>query len=148
MTVDELKLGIATLEEQIARTEGEINLAKANILHNNENIARYNDEKNKLALSDESAVAEKAKKQAEITDLENKAAEIKSQADTISEKLSTLIQSSESISRQLESKAMELNELSLQLSEYRVSEVTSRSSIAEIASRKEAIIFAENEKNA
>ena len=146
MIVDELKLGIATLEEQIARTEGEINLAKANILHNNENIARYNDEKNKLALSDESAVAEKAKKQAEITDLENKAAEIKSQADTISEKLSTLIQSSESISRQLESKAMELNELSLQLSEYRVSEVTSRSSIAEIASRKEAIIFAENEK--
>ncbi|MBQ5765004.1 MAG: AAA family ATPase [Clostridia bacterium] len=109
MIVDELKLGIATLEEQIARTEGEINLAKANILHNNENIARYNDEKNKLALSDESAVAEKAKKQAEITDLENKAAEIKSQADTISEKLSTLIQSSESISRQLESKAMELN---------------------------------------
>ena len=146
VAVDELKSGISALEEQIARTEGLINLAKANIEHNNENIARYNEEKIKLALSDESAVAQKGEKQAEILSLEQKGKEIKEQTDIISEKLSTLIQSSETISRQLEGKAMELNELSLALSEYKVTEVTSRSSIAEIESRKEAIATAQGEK--
>lgn len=147
MAVDELKAGIASLEEQIARTEGYINVAKANIEHNNENIARLESEKAGLLKSDEDAVNEAKNKEAEIEALKQKGSEIEKKASEISEKLSSLIQNSENISRSLEKKAMELNEISLKLSDYRVSEVTSRSSIAEIASREGTITEVIAERN-
>jgi len=139
MAVDELKAGIASLEEQIARTEGYINVAKANIEHNNENIARLESEKSGLLKSDEDALNEAKNKETEIENLKQKSAEIEKTVAEVSEKLSSLIQNSENISRSLEKKAMELNEISLKLSDYRVSEVTSRSSIAEIAAREGTI---------
>ncbi len=139
MAVDELKTGISALEEQIARREGEINVIKANVEHNNENISRLNCEKEQLLKSDEDAENEAEHSKMLISELEKKAAALKADADEVNEKLSGLIQSSESLSRKLESKAMELNALSIRISEYKVSEVTSRSSIQEIASRKEMV---------
>ena len=146
MMVDELKSQIASLEEQIARTEGYINVEKANIEHNNENIARLESEKAGLLKSDEDAVNEAKNKEAEIEKLIQNGKEIETKAAGVSEKLSSLIQSSENISRNLENKAMELNELSIKLSDYRVTEVTSRSSIAEIASREHTITVAAEER--
>ncbi|MBO5105445.1 MAG: chromosome segregation protein SMC [Clostridia bacterium] len=148
MAVDELKAGISSLEEQIARTEGYINVAKANILHNNENITRLEGEKAGLLKSDEDAVNEAKNKEAEIEALKQKGNEIEKKVSEVSEKLSSLIQNSENISRSIEAKAMELNEISIKLSDFRVSEVTSRSSIAEIASREEAIAEATTERKA
>ncbi|MBQ3088649.1 MAG: chromosome segregation protein SMC [Clostridia bacterium] len=146
MAVDELKAEISSLEEQIARTEGYINVAKANIEHNNENIARLESEKSGLLKSDEDAVTEAKNKEQEIETLIQNGKDIEAKAAEVSEKLSSLIQSSENISRSLESKAMELNELSIKLSDYRVTEVTSRSSIAEISSRTQTITAAAEER--
>jgi chromosome segregation protein len=146
MAVDELKSEISSLEEQIARTEGYINLAKANIEHNNENIARLEGEKSGLLKSDEDAVNEAKQKEEEIENLIQNGKNIEAKATEVSEKLSSLIQNSENISRSLENKAMELNELSIKLSDYRVTEVTSRSSIAEIASREQVITAAAEER--
>ncbi len=146
MAVDELRATTASLEEQIARTEGYINVAKANIEHNNENIARLKSEQSVLLRSDEDAVNEAKNKEAEIEALKQKGAEIEKKAAEISEKLSSLIQNSENISRSLESKALELNEISLKLSDFKVSEVTCRSSITEIAAREGVITQAVAER--
>ncbi len=146
MAVDELKGEISSLEEQIARTEGYINVAKTNIEHNKETIARLENEKAGLLKSDEDAVDEAKNKEQEIESLIKNGKDIEEKAAKVSEKLSSLIQNSENISRSLESKAMELNELSIKLSDYRVAEVTSRSSIAEIASREQIIDTAAKER--
>lgn len=146
MAVDELKAEISSLEEQIARTEGYINVAKTNIEHNNENIARLESEKSGLLKSDEDAVIEAQNKEQEIETLIQNGRDIEAKAAEVSEKLSSLIQNSENISRSLESKAMELNELSIKLSDYRVTEVTSRSSIAEIEARGQVITAAADER--
>ena len=146
MAVDELKKGISSLEEQIARTEGYINVAKTNIAHNEETIVRLKGEKSALLKSDEDALREAEEKEKEIETLEQKGRELEKNANEVSEKLSFLIQSSESISRKLETKAMELNELSIKLSDYRVSEVTSRSSLKEIAAREKVIAEALKER--
>ena len=148
MAVDELKAGISSLEEQIARTEGYINVAKANIEHNNENIARLEGEKAQLLKSDEDAVNEAKSKENEIAELIEKGKEIEAKAAEVNEKLTGLIQNSENLSRSLETKAMELNELSIKLSDYRVSEVTARSSLQEIAAREEVISVAVAERKA
>ena len=113
MAVDELKAGIASLEEQIARTEGYINVAKANIEHNNENIARLESEKAGLLKSDEDAVNEAKNKEAEIEELKQRGSEIEKKASEISEKLSSLIQNSENISRSLEKRQWSLTKFRL-----------------------------------
>ena len=146
MAVDELKKGISSLEEQIARTEGYINVAKTNIAHNEETVARLNSEKSGLLKSDEDALREAEEKEKEIEVLSQKGRELEKKSNEVSEKLSSLIQSSESISRKLETKAMELNELSIKLSDYKVSEVTSRSSVKEIAAREKVIAEALKER--
>ena len=135
VAIDELKNEISSLEESAARTEGEINVIRTNIAHNNENIGRLKCELEQLESSEKNATAEIEQRQNEIKALEDKKQLLNSEATGVSDRLSTLIQSSESLSRKLESKAMELNNISLSISENRVNMVTAQSSIAEIASR-------------
>lgn len=139
VAVDTLKSEIASIEEQVARTEGEINVIKANIAHNNENIERLSQEKEQLGKSDTDALESARLHEKTIAELEQKGAELRAKADAVNEMLSGLIQSSESLSRKLEAKAMELNAVSIRLSENRVAEVTARSSIQEIVQRGESI---------
>ncbi len=139
VAVDELKSEIAYLEEQTARTEGEINVIKANIAHNKENIERLKQEKAALGKSDTDALESAKLHEKAIAQLQEKGMAFRAEADAVNEKLSGLIQSSESISRKLEAKAMELNDVSIRLSENRVAEVTARSSIQEIVMRGETI---------
>ncbi len=148
MAVDNLKNEISSLEEFVARTEGEINVLRANILHNNENTARFEGEKGQLLKTDEDAVIETAQKEQEIITLKAKGEELALQAGQVSEKLSGLIQNSENISRQLENKALELNKYSLDISDFKVKAVTSRSSVEEIHKRNQTISISIEEKNA
>lgn len=147
VAIDNLKAEIAAIEEQTARTEGEINVIKANIAHNNENIERLINEKEQLGRSDADADVSVGLYEKNIAELEEKGRQLRTDADAVNEKLSGLIQNSESLSRQLETKAMELNMVSIRLSESRVLEVTSRSSIEEVTARIENIGNTISERN-
>lgn len=139
VAIDELKEEIASIEESVARTEGEINVIRTNIGHNNENIGRLKGELEQLQKSGQNASAEIEEKKNQILNLEKEKQNLNDKAAEVSTELSSLIQSSESLSRKLEEKAMELNSVSLQISENRVNLVTAQSSVSEIASRFEAI---------
>ena len=145
--IDELKNEIASAEESIARIEGEINVIRLSIDHNNENIGRLKGELEQLSASGENATIQIEAKRGLIAELESKKAELGVEANGISEKLSTLIGESESLSRQLEEKAMELNSISLLISENRVNLVTAESSCGEILSREGAVDTALAEKS-
>ena len=139
VAIDELKEEIASVEESVARTEGEINVIRTNIGHNNENIGRLKGELEQLQKSGQNASAEIEEKKNQILNLEKEKQNLNDKAAEVSAELSSLIQSSESLSRKLEEKAMELNSVSLQISENRVNLVTAQSSVSEIVSRFEAI---------
>ncbi len=135
VAVDNLKAEMAALEEQAARTEGEINVIKANVAHNKENILRLQAEKEQLGQTDAEALASAALHEKTIVTLTETGENLRRKADALSETLATLLQSSETLSRTLEAKAMELNGVSIRLSESRVKEMTSRSSMQEIKAR-------------
>lgn len=137
--IDNLKNKASSMEEQTARIEGEINVKKANIAHNNETEERLAQEKRQLAQSDESAGAELAQTSQRLEQLARNGQRLREEADQVGQQLSSLIQSSESLSRQLESKAMELNAVSIEISENRVNLVTAESSIGEISARGETV---------
>lgn len=139
VAIDELKEEIASIEESVARTEGEINVIRTNIGHNNENIGRLKGEIEQLQKTGQNASAQIEEKKNIIADLEKEKQSLNNKAAEVSTELSSLIQSSESLSRKLEEKAMELNSVSLQISENRVNLVTAQSSVSEIVSRFEAI---------
>ena len=139
VAIDELKNEISSLEESTARTEGEINVIRANIAHNNENIGRLKGELEQLENSDKTTATEIEQRKEAIKSLEEKKKELTDSAAKVNEELSNLIQSSESLSRRLESKALELNNISIAISENRVSLVTTQSSVSEISARTEVI---------
>ena len=139
VAIDSLKGEISSLEESIARTEGEINVIRANIEHNTENEARLKSELEQLGLHGDDAKTRLEEKQGSILRLEEQKQSLVDEIQRVSDTLSGLIQSSESISKKIEEKALELNTLSVKISEKRVESVTAKSSQSEIASRLEAI---------
>ena len=139
VAIDNLKSEIAAMEESVARTEGEINVIRANIDHNNENIGRLKGEIESQIKSGDNAKSEIEAKEKAVAEFESRRKELKEEAEKVGETLANLLQNSESLSRKLEEKAMELNSVSLKISENRVNLVTARSRINEIISRKETL---------
>ena len=137
--IDEQRRIIASAEEDITRTEGEINVFLNTIKYHNESIERLLGEIEELKKSDDSAVAEieeknqlKLKKRDEIVLLKEQYNEAKDQ-------LTNLISNSESITRKMEELTLKVNAFAAEMSDTRVKMVTAESSVAEIDSRQTAI---------
>ncbi len=144
--IDELKNEISASEEGIARIEGEINVIRLSIAHNNENIGRLKGKLESLENSGETAANQIEAKKKAILEFETKKELLNKEALEVSNSLSVLIQSSEALSRKLEEKALELNAISLKISENKVNLVTAESSKGEIAAREGTVDIAIQEK--
>ena len=139
VAVDSLRRTASGLEEEAARTEGEIAVARNTILHHNETVERLRGERERLGGSDkdlllqmEAAKQSLAQKQAE---LEEKRAGL---ADA-SAKLESLLEESVRSSGEVEGLNRTLSELAEQRSLWQMKEASARSSMEEIERRTLAV---------
>ncbi len=137
--IENLRQRIATSNEEIVKSEGEISVLNNDILHNRETIERLNSEKSTLQESDSSAKQEienkridASKKQALINELDVKLSHLENE-------LNNLLSDSEKISRNIEEQIKTINMLSVNISDLRVEMTTSDTSIDEINSRRGVI---------
>ena len=129
----------AELEENVARTEGEIAVEENTILHNNQNISRIDLEIEGLRSSDETTKETETAEREKLnrkTELLNKTEQ---EILSLSEQLNTLVSESEGVSGKIEQLVLTLNQLTRDNSDMQVSLVSANTAISEIASRKEAI---------
>lgn len=137
--IDEIRRDSANLEEEATRKEGEINVLKNDIFHNNVNIARIEAEIQKGSLLDSDIEKEISAKEAEKGDKESFIEEQKNLLESNIASLKGLQEESEKFSGKIEELAVKLNNLSLENANLRVVEMTSASSASEIVARMEAI---------
>ena len=129
------RLNISSVSEEIVKLGGEITVLENNILHNNEDIARLNDEKSGLGKTDLEANAEIENKENLINEKNVLKTEIEEKLRILENQLSELLSDSDSISRKIESQIRELNILSQESADMRVEMVTADTAIEEINAR-------------
>ena len=136
------------LEEEAVRCEGNANLVRNDMAHNDENIARIRGEieqaelgNQKLDETIELRRQEIAAKEAEIADAERVQMELTEQWDA-------LLRSNEEVSGQIEELNRKAAEFAAQLSDIRVKTVTSESSLTEITLRVSQVTAALAERTA
>ena len=133
------RLNISSANEEIVKREGEITVLENNISHNNENIARLNEEKQGLLKSDTEATAE-IEFNAKLTEEKNaKRQELNQKLHSLEEELASLLSDSDSVSRKIEAQIKILNAISAETADMRVEMVTADTAITEIVSRKDSL---------
>ncbi len=130
------RLNISNLNEEIVKTESSVTVINNDIEHNNESIERLNAEIEQLGHSDSEALAEIEQKNAEAELKKQKKAELEENLSELENKLAELLAGSENISRQIEAEVKRLNALTTESADRRVEMVTAESAIEEIVSRK------------
>lgn len=129
------RLAISSTNEEIVKQNGEITIIENNIAHNNETIARLEDEKQVLSRSDNDALEEIKQKRLESETKQAARAELEQKLRSLENELSELLSSSDSISRKIENEIRALNTLSAESADMRVSMVTADTTIEEITQR-------------
>lgn len=137
--IDRTRDEIAALEEELVRTDGQMEVIKTNIAHHRQNIERLNNEKTELLQSSGSNAELLAAKNATIAALEQKLALLQSKIEKQSAELTGLISGSESVSRKMEELALQLNVVSDAASKLKVQSVTAETSAAELQSRSQSL---------
>ena len=130
------RLNISSSNEEIVKLEGQIQVLENNILHNNENISRLNEENENLSRSDSDALAEIEAKNQTVAEKEAFRKELDEKLRALETELSELLSDSDNISRKIESQIRALNALSQQNADMRVEMVTANTAIEEITSRE------------
>ncbi len=131
------RLNIASINEEIVKTNGNITVLNNDILHNEESVARLCEEKILLSNSDESAKKEINSKKLQISEKQHSKEELEEKLHILEENLSELLTDSESISLQIEGKIRALNALSAKSADMRVQMVTADTTVKELNSRIE-----------
>ena len=134
------RLNISSSNEEIVKREGEITVLQNNILHNNENITRLNEEKENLSKSDTEALAEIDAKKSLIEEKTVSKSELETKLHELENSLNQLLSDSDSISRKIETQIRALNTLSAESADMRVNMVTANTAIGEIESRKGTLL--------
>ncbi len=137
--IENIRLNIATANEEALKLEGEISVLNNDIQHNNDTVERLNAEKSALLETDSTA-------NQEILDKRNQAAlkaeiivGLNGDLAELENQLNNLLSDSESISRKIEDQIKTLNLLSVQSSDLRVEMTTADTSVDEINARRETI---------
>ncbi len=133
------RLNISSANEEIVKREGEITVLENNISHNNENIARLNEEKQGLLKSDTEAAAEIEFNSKLTEEKLQKRQELNEKLHLLEEDLASLLSDSDSVSRKIEAQVKILNEISAETADMRVEKVTADTAITEIVSRKDTL---------
>ncbi len=132
------RLNISSINEEILKSDGVITVLNNDILHNEESIARLNEEKLALSGSDNDAKTEITLKYEEIKSLEAKKSELDVKLHELESKLSQLLSETDSSSRRIENEIRTLNTLTAEASDKRVTLVTAETTIRGIEARKTA----------
>ncbi len=137
--IENIRLNIASANEDVLKLEGEISVLNNDIGHNNETVERLTAEKTALFDSDSTA-------NNEIVDLRVEADKKTENIKILNEKLkelennlNNLLTDSESISRKIEDQIKTLNLISVQTSDLRVEMTTADTSVEEINARRAVV---------
>ena len=135
--IDELRRENALLEEEIANEKSEIAVLETTIGHNTEMQEKLREDISELSESEEDVRRQIEERKARIEVKNRQIVELNSEAAKIETELSALINQSEESNKKIEDLTRSLNDTAAKISEHKVTEVTAKSSIAEILSRKE-----------
>ena len=130
------RLNISSINEDIVKSNGVITVLKNDISHNEETIARLNEEKNALSSSDTDALSEIEAKNQEAADMQIKKAELENKLHALETELTELLSETDTNSRKIENEIRMLNTLTAKSSDMRVKLVTAETAISEIEARK------------
>ena len=130
------RLNISSTNEEILKLGGEITVIENDIQHNNETIARLNEEKEGLSKTDSEALAEIESKKLLANEKNAAKSELEEKLHSLEEQLSDLLSNSDSISRKIENQIRALNTLSSKSADMRVQMVTADTAIKEIEGRE------------
>ncbi len=144
--IDEMRRTVSGYEEDITRINGEINLHKATIDHNNETIENLKNDIAELQNSDEKSKTEIEVREKLIEEKRAETEKLNQEATKLEAELNGLISNSENISRQIEDLTKKLNTYSQGISEQRVNMVTAQSSLTEIDGRNTTLDALTTEK--
>ncbi len=134
--IENIRLNIASSNEDALKLEGEISVLNNDISHNNETVERLTAEKSALFDSDSTANQEIADKRNEADKKLEIIKELNGKLSELENNLNNLLSDSESISRKIEDQIKSLNLISVQTSDLRVQMTTSDTSIDEINARR------------
>ncbi len=145
--IENIRLSIASANEDSLKLEGEISVLNNDIQHNNDTIERLNSEKSTLLETDSTANQEIADKRNEASQKVAIISQLNNQLSEFESRLNNLLSDSENISRKIEDQIKTLNLLSVQTSDLRVEMSTADTSIEEIKTRRETIDDLLNQNN-
>ena len=133
------RLNISSTNEEILLKENEITIFKTNIGHNNESLARLNEEMSSISKSDIDSATEIENNEKQIADKNILKNELTEKLHSLENELSLLLNDSDKISRNIENLIKELNTISSQSANIRVDMVTFDTEVKQIEERKVVI---------
>ena len=139
LVIETLRKNASDFDEEAIRKESEITLAKQNIEHNNETIARIKDEADRAGESEEIINAQIDEKNSAIDSLNEKINEKRAELEKQSLGMQSLMNENEQFNKQFSDLTARLTELQLALSDAKVEKSTLVSSANEIKSRSQNI---------
>ena len=144
--IEEIRDKISGLEGEISETKAKISVSENDILHNRENIDRINGEIAQLQKNADELEKTVAEKEARIAVLDKEIISKQKHYSELSEELNLINIDSGKSSDILQKLTAELSALTSQSADERVIDMASESTIAELSSRKEALLKANSER--
>ena len=144
--IEDIRDKISGLEGEISETKAKISVSENDILHNRENIDRINGEIAQLQKNADELEKTVAEKEARIAVLDKEIISKQKHYSELSEELNLINIDSGKSSDILQKLTAELSALTSQSADERVIDMTSESTIAELSSRKEALLKANSER--
>ena len=149
--IDESRRNAGAFEEEATRIDGEINVKKNSIYHNNDNIERVKSEIEKSILSEKEQEKEIAGRNQRIEDYSKELQQKEKELNELVEKLNNLILFSQEQSDKINDINKNLNELTVKMSQFKITYASSENALNEINDRKTSIAqnieIRTNEKN-
>ena len=135
VSIDNIRQGATTYEEQAVQLEGEISVQKNTILHNNQTIERIRRDMNDAADSEKDLEKEIAESQKEIDELLSEISSKKRELDAAAVDIADARNETSDFSDKIADISQKITELTNRVSEKRIEETTANSSIEEIMGR-------------
>lgn len=133
--IDEIRQEISSYEQQIAEKNSSISVAKNNIIHNNENIQRVQQEIDSLTISAKDTENEIKEKKQKIEEYNDRIAELQKSYSTTENTLNEINLSVSKNSDMLQEISLNLTRLTARAADIKVSAMTSMASVGEAKER-------------
>ena len=143
---DEIRSRCASLEEEAAKKDGEVSVLRNDIRHNEENIARLQNEIEQNSVSGDDLKKEIAEKQTQIQQKQEYITSRNADFGKFTEELQNLHGGMDETAGKIDDFSKKIAELTAQSTEAKVAEMTAVSTISEIGLRLDSIRSSAEEK--